>query len=197
MVKKARPWTDKDQNELIWLLGVYSLEEIAKKLQRSVKSIRMRIWREKIDPLAGVFTQDELSKKTGYHIGTLARARDSLGQKWKRYGKKDAANHAYMITEDQADEIVEFLKEEGNLDNLPFVTQDNLRSAKWSFAFDKCTECSTNGNEPHQRYHGNGMCSRCWGKNYYRSKLNGKQRPVRGDVVAEVNQVDDCGRQCR
>jgi len=112
----------------------------------------------------GAHTLHGLATTTGYHRRQLNRARTALNQKWKR----TSTHGAYLITDDQATDILEWLKHDY------WVSSKRLYGCMW---------CATQTRE----HKGLGLCVRCYGQ-YRRlcqhysipSKISGQQALLHG-----------------
>lgn len=87
----------------------------------------------------GAYTLKRLTEATGYSRSQLTRARDALGQKWRRL----RPGGAYIVTEDQMLDLVGWLKHD--------YWDKDLR-------LYCCLECQTESAPPA----GLGLCGRCY-----------------------------------
>lgn len=123
-------------------LSIFELLELLPKRNRL--AIERRCYELGFSPTQGTHTRLQIERETGYDWRQIQRARDALGQTWKRYGVRK-----YMITFDQVQDITEYLKNE---------------TRKWSlhYGLDCCRLCSSSGDEERTRHSGDGLCKRCW-----------------------------------
>jgi len=155
----AKKWTKGEVRGLLDGIGNYGLSHFQKKSgqpheyegapkNRSRKAIYNKIYRE-FGPgglTRGVYPIHRLVQGTGYNKEQLLRAREACKQKWKRIGP----GGAYLITEDQVEEIVEWLKHDY------WAKQHRLYC---------CMHCTTE----HRAHYGLGLCERCYAR--YRRRL--------------------------
>jgi hypothetical protein len=141
----AFPWTSDEDLVLIKNVGHLSIFELLDLLPRRNRlAIERRCYELGFSPTQGTSTRLQIERETGYDWRQIQRARDALGQTWKRYGVRK-----YMITFDQVQDIVEYLKNE---------------TRKWSlhYGLDCCRVCGASGDEERTRHSGDGLCKRCW-----------------------------------
>lgn len=155
----AKRWGKDEVRVLLDGVGNYGLSHFQKKSgkpheyvgapkNRSRKAVYNKILRE-FGPgglTRGVYTVQRLVEGTGYNREQLHRAREACKQKWKRIGPRGA----YLITEEQMEEIVEWLK------------HDYWASVHHLYC---CLHCNTD-RRPHYSL---GLCTRCYSK--YRRSL--------------------------
>ena len=140
----CRRWTNREHKILIDSIGHLSTSEIEKRLPgRSWHSIETKCYDLGYSTTQGTFSCAMIEKETGYDWRQIKRARDRLGQTWKRYGKRK-----FIITEDQRDDIIEYLK---------------CEVKKWSIKYDldACIKCGASGLGPRDSHAGDGLCKRC------------------------------------
>lgn len=149
-MRMASKWTKKAEKSLFDSIGNYGLSWHQKhagppgenpKERRSSAAIYNKAYRM-FGPgglTRGSYSLKQIMDKTGYTRTHLFRAQHALNQKWKRMGPKGA----YLITDDQLDLIVEWLKHD-----------------YWAKAGRRycCAMCSTE-NRPHKAL---GLCDRCF-----------------------------------
>lgn len=143
--RAVRPWTHEEDLILKSNVGYLSIFELMEKLPgRNRFAIERRCYELGFSPTQGTYTRLQVERDTGYDWRQIKRARDATGQKWKRYGDRK-----YMITEDQRDEIIEYLKNE---------------KRRWSlhYGLDGCVRCGSNGEGGSERHSGDGLCKRCY-----------------------------------
>ena len=146
----TQPWTKAEEMILIKNVGLLSIFELMEILpSRTRAAIESRCRKLGMAPTQGTFTRCGIERDTGYDWRQIRRARDALGQTWKRYGVRK-----YIITEDQLDDITEYLKHE---------------PTKWSkrWNLDACRVCGTNGTSDSERHSGDGLCKSDWDKRRY------------------------------
>ena len=154
---RPRKWTKFEERMLLQGVGVNGIKWFQKRINkdgRSVDSIRSKARRLFEAGLAkGSYSLLRACRDTGYHSSQFFRAREALGQKWKRTSKKGT----YLIYEEQFLELIDF-----------------LRHDYWSkyHRLYNCLWCGTS-NMDHK---GQGLCVRCYNK--YVRQLNLKKLPV-------------------
>lgn len=139
------PWSKDEDLVLMKNVGHLNIFELMEQLPRRNRlAIERRCYELGFSPTQGTYTRLQIERETGYDWRQIKRARDSLGQNWKRYGFRK-----YMITFDQVQEITEYLRDE---------------KRKWSlqYGLDRCRECGTSGDTERDRHSGDGLCKRCW-----------------------------------
>lgn len=113
----AKPWSRDAVRKLIDGVGTYGIRHFQRAANapgdwpgaiRSRKAVYAAARRHcgRGGLTRGVFTLRRFIEQTGYDRSQLLRARRALGQKWRRLGR----GGSYLITEDQATEILEWLK---------------------------------------------------------------------------------------
>ena len=146
----ARRWDRKSLRRLFDGVGSYGIRWFQKRVnvpgdyegaERSRSAIYSAARRHcgKGGLTRGVYTLNRLMRETGFERTHLMRARSALKQKWKRTSTRGA----YLITEEQADEILEWLK------------HDYWSKEKHLYC---CLGCQTES-RPH---HSLGLCRRCY-----------------------------------
>jgi len=192
----ARKWSKEEVRVLLDGIGNYGLSHFQKKSgqphefeyegapkHRSKKAIYGKILRE-FGPgglTRGVYTVHRLAKNTGYNKEQLYRAREACKQKWKRIGPRGA----YLITEDQVDEIIEWLKHDY------WCKPHRLYC---------CLYCNTE----HRLHYSRGLCVRCYSR-YRRSllKLNlppsnkGLIRYIESRQNADSTDIENSGKRTK
>jgi hypothetical protein len=141
----AFPWLPSEDLVLVKNVGHLNIFELMELLPRRNRlAIERRCYELGFSPTQGTHTRLQIERETGYDWRQIQRARDALGQVWKRYGTRK-----YMITDDQVQEIIEYLRTE---------------TRKWSLHYDLdgCRICGTSGEEERTRHSGDGLCKRCW-----------------------------------
>lgn len=144
------PWTKDEEMVLYNNAGLCSIFELLELLPRRTRaSIENRCRRLGFSPTQGTYTRCGIERATGYDWRQIKRARDATNQTWKRYGKRK-----YIITEDQYEEIVAYLKDE---------------PVKWSkqWNLDACIKCGTSGRTERERHSGDGLCKADWDARRY------------------------------
>lgn len=139
------PWSREEDLVLVKNVGHLSIFELLDMLPRRNRvAIERRCYELGYSPTQGTYTRGKIERETGYDWRQIRRARDAIGQIWKRYGLRK-----YMITEDQVQEIVEYLR---------------IEKRKWSrqYNIDNCIQCGTSGTGERERHSGDGLCKRCW-----------------------------------
>jgi hypothetical protein len=139
------PWNKDEDLILMKNVGHLNIFELMEQLPRRNRlAIERRCYELGFSPTQGTYTRLHIERETGYDWRQIKRARDALGQNWKRYGFRK-----YMITFDQVQEITEYLRDE---------------KRKWSlqYGLDKCRACGASGDAERDRHSGDGLCKRCW-----------------------------------
>lgn len=148
------PWSKEEEMVLIKNVGHSSIFELIDMLPgRTRAAIESRCRRLGFSPTQGTFTRCGVERETGYDWRQIKRAKDALGQVWKRYGVRK-----YIISEEQYDEIIEYLRDEPR---------------KWSkqWNLDACIQCGTSGRSERERHSGDGLCKADWDKRRYKRNL--------------------------
>jgi len=143
--RTAYPWLPEEDLVLVKNVGHLNIFELLELLPRRNRlAIERRCYELGFSPTQGTHTRLQIERDTGYDWRQIQRARDALGQVWKRYGTRK-----YMITFDQVQDIIEYLKTE---------------TRKWSLHYDLdgCRLCGASGDEDRTRHSGDGLCKRCW-----------------------------------
>jgi len=141
----AHPWTYDEDLVLIKNVGHLSIFEMMERLsRRSRVAIERRCYELGFPPTQGTYSRLQIERDTGYDWRQIRRARDAINQTWKRYGLRK-----YMVTFDQVEAIIEYLKNERR---------------KWSLRYDldACRSCGTSEDGERHRHSGQGLCKRCW-----------------------------------
>jgi hypothetical protein len=139
------PWSRDEDLILRKNVGHLSIFELMDLLPRRNRvAIERRCYELGFSPTQGTYTRGRIERETGYDWRQIRRARDAIGQTWKRYGLRK-----YMISDDQVIEIIEYLKNE---------------KRKWSrqYDIDCCVQCRASGTGERERHSGDGLCKRCW-----------------------------------
>lgn len=139
------PWSKIEDLVLVKNVGHMSIFELMQELpRRNREAIERRCYELGFTPTQGTYTRGKIERDTGYDWRQIRRARDALGQEWKRYGLRK-----YMISDEQVQDIIEYLRTE---------------TRKWSkrYNLDQCVVCGTNGDGERERHSGDGLCKRCW-----------------------------------
>jgi hypothetical protein len=145
--KITYPWNRTEDLVLIKNVGHLSIFELMEMLPRRNRvAIERRCYELGFSPTQGTYTRGKIERDTGYDWRQIRRARDGTGQVWKRYGIRK-----YMISSDQVEEIIEWLKNE---------------KRKWSrqYNLDACITCGVTGFTERERHSGDGKCKKCWDK---------------------------------
>jgi hypothetical protein len=103
-------WSKDEDQELMRLSEKYSPLTIAKKMTRSYPSIKERMISLGIKAFNGTYSAKAAAEYTGYAVSQLERARDAVGQTWKK--QPHSWTKRYVITEEQLEELCEWLKNE-------------------------------------------------------------------------------------
>lgn len=138
------PWTREEDLVLIKNVGHLSIFELLELLPRRNRvAAERRCYELGFSPTQGTYTRGKIERDTGYDWRQIRRARDAIGQVWKRYGIRK-----YMISFEQVQDIIEYLRTE---------------KRKWSMQYDldNCIKCKTSGTGERDRHSGDGFCKRC------------------------------------
>lgn len=139
------PWSNEEDLVLKKNVGYMNIFELQDALPRRNRvAIERRCYELGFSPTQGTYTRARIEKDTGYDWRQIRRAKEALGQTWKRYGERK-----YMISFDQVQEIVEWLRDE---------------TRKWSreYNLDHCVDCGADGEDDTERHSGDGLCKQCW-----------------------------------
>ncbi len=138
------PWSKEEEMLLIKNVGHSSVFELMEMLpNRTRAAIESRCRRLGFSPTQGTFTRCGIERETGYDWRQIKRARDAVGQSWKRYGVRK-----YIISEEQVFEITEYLR-----------TETRKWSKSWNL--DACRVCNASGASERDRHSGDGLCKKC------------------------------------
>ena len=173
------PWSTDEDLVLVKNVGHMSIFELMEQLPRRNRlAIERRCYELGFSPTQGTYTRLQIERETGYDWRQIQRARDALGQTWKRYGFRK-----YMVTFDQVQEIIQYLATE---------------TRKWSlqYGLDSCRRCGASGDSERERHSGDGLCKRCWDfRRHNRSSVMASIRRGKAVVLTEeiwkVYVVDD------
>ena len=147
----GRRWTKKEDAALLDGVGVFSLAWFRRRAGtsydmpsaplRSPAAVYMRAARliGSSSLTRGTHTLKDAARSTGYTIEQLQRAQQALSQKWKRLSPRGP----YLITFDQLDEIVGWLRQDYWCKKLRLYG---------------CVNCGDNHSPPR----GMGLCARCY-----------------------------------
>ncbi len=105
-MQKNRAWTKKEVSTLYQGAGVYGLTWFTRRTGRSAVAVRAKAHKLFGGLSRGSYSLRQASGRTGYTVNQILRARKALMQKWKRTSPKGA----YLIYEDQLDEITDWLR---------------------------------------------------------------------------------------
>lgn len=111
MGKQVLRWTRKQKQNLLLGIGAYGLEWLCRKSgDRSQDAIYSQIRRLYGGGglTRGSCTLSKICADTGYNREQIIRAGKALGQRWARTGKRGA----YLVTEDQVEQLVAWLKQD-------------------------------------------------------------------------------------
>jgi hypothetical protein len=118
----------------------------------------------------GSYTLARLAKETGYGRAQIRRAQSALNQKWKRLGPRGA----HLITDEQAGDIIEWLKHDFWCKAL------RLYSCSW---------CGLSA-KPHK---GAGLCGACYFQHRRECQLRGVPTALAEQVVfLSDKSLDSC-----
>ena len=154
---KRSLWTKEEDSQLIFYWGNRSTEWISKKLGRTVKACekRMLMITGSRSIKRGKWTQRSLAEETGFTYPQIRWAVEELGLQVKRPPNKNRTkkakkarpwdNKAWLIDDEQADKIIEWL--------CRYRWMKNNK-------YPNCRDCGTK-DTPHK---GKGLCKRCHSK---------------------------------
>ena len=152
---KSPSWTKAEDNLLFDYAGGATRDRLLQLLPgRSWKAIKSRSRTLGIDVWQGTWTMARIIKETGYNWKQVKRARLALGQKWRRAKSRKVradgkGGTRYVISDEQFEEIVDFLQEGRD---LVFLSRYGQPTVRWSRYHDRCVVCGTNGTAPNQRH---------------------------------------------
>lgn len=138
-------WTPEEELILVKNVGHLSIFELKDLLPRRTRTaIERRCYQLGFSPTQGTNSRLQIEQETGYDWRQIRRAADALKQTWKRYGSRK-----YMITFDQVQDIIEYLKNE---------------TSKWSihYGLDCCRLCGIAGKDSETRHVNDGLCKKCY-----------------------------------
>jgi hypothetical protein len=148
-------WQQSEDLILLKNAGHLNLSELSAILPKRTKlAIKQRCRFLGFAPNQGTYTCAQIVRETGYDSQQIFRARDGLGQAWKRYGEK-----SFMISFDQVQDIIEYLKNE---------------SRKWSHHYNltKCVNCGSSNQKKISKHASDGLCKVCFDRRRFdRDKL--------------------------
>jgi len=104
------PWSSQEVFQLLALSAKHNTDEVAKRIGRSRHAVRTKMRILGIKLFAGHYSLTSAAEHTGYDSTQLLRARDSLGQTWKR--RRHSWTSRYLITDEQLEALCEYLKTE-------------------------------------------------------------------------------------
>lgn len=174
----GRRWAKKEDAALLDGVGVFSLAWFRKHAgsshdypyapPRSEAAVKMRAARliGSGSLTRGTHTLAQAARETGYAREQIQRAQSALNQKWKRLSPRGP----YLITFDQLDEIVGWLRQDYWCVRLRLYG---------------CVNCGDNHNPPR----GMGLCRRCYKR--IRRILNAAGLPRRPSGMLDVVQSLD------
>lgn len=181
----AKRWSDKAKNALLQGIGSYGIKWFQRnsgtpedyqgapkhRTRQAIYNKALREWGHG-GLTRGALTLRELMTTTGYSRSQLLRAREALKQRWGRLGPKGD----HLITEEQAEEILEWLK------------HDYWSKSKHLYC---CLRCQTNRRD----HFGLGLCTRCYPR-YRRhcQSLGVPTKPIDQRDVLEGLGLDKSGK---
>jgi hypothetical protein len=140
--KPPRTWTRAEDRHLILGIGAYGWswfhEKLPARTRDEMKERARRLFGTG-ELTRGTYTLDSLTERTGYHRTQLLRARNAVGQKWRR----TCPGGAYLISEEQMEELCSWLQHDYWQKSLQLYC---------------CAWCGTD-ERPH---HGGGLCHPCY-----------------------------------
>ena len=102
----GKKWSAEDSREVMLGIGAYGVAWFERKSGRSRDAIYSHLRRNYGCALGrGTYSLDQAARNTGYAKSQLLRARDAMGQRWKRL----SATGTHLITEEQVDDLVVWL----------------------------------------------------------------------------------------
>lgn len=148
-------WTDAEDLILVKNVGHLNIFELMELLPgRSRVAIERRCYEKGFSPSQGTYSRLQIERETQYDWRQIQRAKEALGQTWKRYGLRK-----FMISDEQVQEIIDYLATE---------------QRKWSlqYGLDECRKCGHSGSDDRSRHSGDGLCKRCWdGRRHARKSI--------------------------
>lgn len=107
--KAPRTWTKAEDRHLILGIGAYGWawfdEKLPNRTRPEMKERARRLFGTG-ELTRGTYTLAALQARTGYHRTQLLRARNAVGQKWRRTG----VGGCYLISEEQQEELCSWLQ---------------------------------------------------------------------------------------
>jgi len=160
------PWTKREVSILLQGIGVFGWDWLCRKTHRSKNAVRCKVNRVFQSGITrGVATLGALIRDSGYSRSQLLRARDALGQKWKRTSR----HGRYLIQDEQVEELIGW-----------------LRVDYWAGSVHayRCLWCERS----HRLHRGRGLCYKCYRR--YCKRVARAGWPIRAvDMLARVREL--------
>jgi len=158
-------WTDREDSQLAFLWGEFSLRVIARRLGRTPGAVTMHARLLKLgSPSQGTVSMNALSRISGYALSRLRQAAEDLGLCLHRVVSSDPRQsqrtHKYAITIEQQEAILAYLARVPDAQRLFSKTGKRTRRGVWGIG-EKPPGCSicTRTDIPH---YAKGMCKICY-----------------------------------
>lgn len=163
---KKRPWTCKDDRDLVFGWGVVPIPKLAKRLNRTPAAVIRRALDKKLGGLRrGHKSLAQVSRETGYVRAVLVKVAATLGIKFRRIYRgerpyKTKNLRAIAVSDEQEQQIVQYLKDHAHY--RWHYPPGSLRSngGVWGTGQKPkaCVRCSRDS-RPH---YAKGMCHPCY-----------------------------------
>lgn len=109
--KTYRCWSKKEIHKLWTLSETRTTVQIAKILNRPYQSVKSKMLSDEIKSASETFSLAKAERETGYDTHQLLRAKEALGQAWKR-ARGHGNNGRYMISHYHLDALTAYLGSE-------------------------------------------------------------------------------------
>ncbi len=121
LIQDRRTWTNEEENYLIEHWGVDAIEKIAKDMQRSIYSIRVKATRLGLGHMCKANTEKLTVAVISYYLGV---SHERITETWKNYGlklKKKKVTKKYSYYCISIEDLMEFLKNHQDLWNANYL----------------------------------------------------------------------------
>lgn len=166
-------WSDQEVKLLI-TYATEPREELLRRLPgRKIEGIQKKARDLGFKLRRGTWTIRRLARESGYERCQIERAARALSvRRRKSYinnrGERAASNAHAAISDENADRILEYLRQEGA--GELFISHHGGPTHRWSLrtTWQACRLCGTNGTSPGNRHGGQGLCVRCYQRASYK-----------------------------
>ena len=107
---KKRRWSKQEHLQLLTLCERRTYDQIAARLGRTPCAVKTYMCENHLKPYCAMHSLTEASRMTGYAVPQLERARNALGQRWRKIPY--SWTKRYCITPEQLEALCEYLKTE-------------------------------------------------------------------------------------